>query len=215
MARNISKKRKFVADGVFFAELSELLMRELGDAGYAGAEVRQAPLKTEIIIRATQTKDVLGENGKRIRELTRIVQKRFGFDDNTVELYAERVQERGLCAQAQAEALKFKLLGGLPVRRASQGILRAIVESGAKGCQIVVSGKLRGQRAKAMKFRQGNMIKSGQTAQEHTDVAVRHVLLRQGMLGVKVEIMLQRDPTGRNGPKSLVADQVTVNEPKE
>ncbi len=38
----------------------QLLMRELGDCGYAGAEVRNAPLKTEIIIRATQTKDVLG-----------------------------------------------------------------------------------------------------------------------------------------------------------
>ena len=59
----------------------------------------------------------------------------------------------------------MKLLGGLPVRRASQGILRAIAESGAKGAQIVVSGKLRGQRAKAMKFRQGYMIKSGQTSQ--------------------------------------------------
>jgi small subunit ribosomal protein S3e len=47
-----------------------------------------------------------GENGKRIRELTRIVQKRFGFDENTVELYTERVEQRGLCAQAQAEALK-------------------------------------------------------------------------------------------------------------
>jgi ribosomal protein S3 len=35
-------------------------MRELADAGFAGAEVRNAPLKTEIIIRATQTKDVLG-----------------------------------------------------------------------------------------------------------------------------------------------------------
>jgi hypothetical protein len=50
---------------------------------------------------------------------------------------------------------------------------------------------------------------------EHTDVAVRHVLLRQGMLGVKVKIMLPRDPTGRNGPKTMVADEVTVLEPKE
>lgn len=50
---------------------------------------------------------------------------------------------------------------------------------------------------------------------EHTDVAVRHVLLRQGMLGVKVEIMLPYDPTGKTGPKSKVADQVTVAEPKE
>ena len=52
-----------------------------------------------------------GENGKRIRELTRIVQKRFGFEDNTVELFAERVAEKGLCAQAQAEALKYAPVG--------------------------------------------------------------------------------------------------------
>ena len=50
---------------------------------------------------------------------------------------------------------------------------------------------------------------------EHTDNAVRHVLLRQGMLGVRVTIMLPRDPTGRNGPKSLVADQVIIAEPKD
>lgn len=50
---------------------------------------------------------------------------------------------------------------------------------------------------------------------EYTDRAVRHVLLRQGMLGVKVEIMLQHDPTGRNGPKAVVADHVTVFDPKE
>ena len=63
------------------------------------------PHRTEIIIRATRTQDVLGENGRRIRELTGVVQKRFGFADGAVELYAERVQNRRLCAQAQAGPL--------------------------------------------------------------------------------------------------------------
>jgi len=49
----ISKKRKFVADGVFFAELNEFLMRTLAEDGYAGVEVRVTPIRTEIIIRAT------------------------------------------------------------------------------------------------------------------------------------------------------------------
>ena len=55
----------------------------------------------------------------RIRELTSLVQKRFGFEPSTVELFVERVdkQERGLCAMAQAESLRYKLLGGLAVRR--------------------------------------------------------------------------------------------------
>lgn len=48
---NISKKRKFVADGVFFAEINEFFMRELGEDGYSGCEVRVTPVRTEIIIR--------------------------------------------------------------------------------------------------------------------------------------------------------------------
>ena len=59
----------------------------------------------------------LGEKGRRIRELTSLVQKRFKFPENSVELYAEKVNNRGLCAIAQAESLRYKLLGGLAVRR--------------------------------------------------------------------------------------------------
>lgn len=46
-----------------------------------------------------------------------MVQKRFNFPPETVELYAEKVANRGLCAVAQAESLRYKLLGGLAVRR--------------------------------------------------------------------------------------------------
>jgi small subunit ribosomal protein S3e len=212
---NMSKKRKFVADGVFYAELNELLTRELAEDGFAGVEVRVTPMRTEIIIRATRTQSVLGEKGQRIRELTSVVQKRFGFPEGAVELYAERVANRGLCAQAQAESLKFKLLGGLAVRRACYGVVRFVMEASAKGVEVVVSGKLRGQRAKAMKFADGYMIKTGNAGQEYTDTAVRHVLMRQGVLGVKVSIFLPHDPKGIIGPKRTLDDVVTVHEPKE
>lgn len=61
--------------------------------------------------------EFIGEKGRRIRELTSVVQKRFKFPENSVELYAEKVNNRGLCAIAQAESLRYKLLGGLAVRR--------------------------------------------------------------------------------------------------
>nr|XP_012300410.2 40S ribosomal protein S3-like [Aotus nancymaae] len=115
MAVQISKKRKFVADGIFKAELNEFLTRELAEDGYSGVEVRVTPTRTEIIILATRTQNVLGEKGRRIRELTAVVQKRFGFPEGSVELYAEKVATRGLCAIAQAESLRYKLLGGLAV----------------------------------------------------------------------------------------------------
>lgn len=211
----MSAKRKFVADGVFYSELNELLTRELSEDGYAGVEVRTTPIRTEIIIRATRTQSVLGEKGQRIRELTSVVQKRFDFADNAVELYAERVNNRGLCAQAQAESLKFKLLGGLAVRRACYGVVRFVMEASAKGVEVIVSGKLRGQRAKAMKFGDGYMIKTGHAGQVYTDTAVRHVLLRQGVIGIKVKIMLPFDPKGIQGPSIPLDDVVTIMEPKD
>ncbi|KAM0922289.1 hypothetical protein ACQ4PT_006235 [Festuca glaucescens] len=215
MAQQISKKRKFVADGVFLAELNEMLTRELGEDGFAGVEIRVTPMRTEIIIRATRTQNVLGEKGRRIRELTSVAQKRFNFPDDSVELYAEKVMNRGLCAVAQAESLRYKLLGGLAVRRACYGVLRFVMESGAKGCEVIVSGKLRAQRAKSMKFKDGYMISSGHPVNQYIDGAVRHVLLRQGVLGIKVKIMLDWDPKGKQGPSTPLPDLVTIHPPKD
>lgn len=76
-------------------------------------------------------------------------------------------------------------------RSACYGVLRFVMESGAKGCEVVVSGKLRAARAKSMKFTDGFMIHSGQPARDFVDYAVRHVLLRQGVLGIKVKMYVQ------------------------
>lgn len=91
--------------------------RELAEEGYSGCEVRVTHARTEIIIRATHTQDVLGDKGRRIRELKALVEKRFKFPEGSLELYAEKVQFRGLSAVAQAESLRYKLLGGLAMRR--------------------------------------------------------------------------------------------------
>lgn len=71
---------------MFKAELNNFFTRELAEDGYSGVEVRVTPTRTEIIILATKTQQVLGEKGRRIRELTSVVQKRFNFDDDTVEV---------------------------------------------------------------------------------------------------------------------------------
>jgi len=191
-----------------------MFVAELGEEGYAGLEVRVTPVRTEIIIKATKTQGVLGEKGRRVRELTSAIQKRFNFPEGNVELFAERVANRGLCAQAQAESLRFKLLGGLAVRRACYGVLRFIMESGAKGCEIQVSGKLRGQRAKSMKFRDGYMIKSGDACNYYVDHSIRHLQLKQGILGIQVWIMLPHDPTGKEGPQKTLSDVITIHSPK-
>merc|ERR1711879_525861 len=209
-SRPISKKHLFVRDGMFKAELDEFFKRELAEDGYSGVIVRKS--KTcEVIIIATRPSQVLGEKTRRIRELTSIVNKRWSAEQGQIDLYVERVANRGLSAVSQAESLRSKLLGGLPVRRAAYGVLRFVMEQGARGCEVVISGKIRGQRANGMMIHSGFPTKG----LGYVDTAVRHVLLRQGVLGVKVKILKPHDESGLNGPKIQYPDIVTILEPKE
>ncbi|KAH7823099.1 putative 40S ribosomal protein S3-1 [Monocercomonoides exilis] len=215
MGKQINKKRKFVADGVFSAELNAFLRQELAEEGYSGLEIRVAPPITEITIRATRTASLIGEQAKRLQELTSLIQKRWGFPVNGVRLLADRLKNRALSAVAQAESMIFKITGGLPVRRAAYGILRFVMENEAKGVEVRVGGKLRGQRGKTMKFRDGYMIKSGDPKRQMVDIAVRHLLLEQGMLGICVKIMLPTKRQHEDGKEYIQPDVIEIFDPKE
>lgn len=211
MPHPLCKKRKIVRDGVYYAELYEFLKRELAEDGFSGMRRRVTPTRTEIYIVATKTKEVIGEGGKRIRELTSLLQQRFKYKPDGLALLVDRVRNRGLSAMAQADSLRFKLVSQLPIRRAAMGIIRFVIESGAKGCEVIVSGKIRGQRGKTMKFRDGYMVKSGDARRQFVDESIRHVYLRAGCIGVQVRIMLPPEAT----MGKLIPDVITVLPPKE
>jgi small subunit ribosomal protein S3e len=59
------------------------------------------------------------------------------------------------------------------------------------------------------------MIKSGDAVNHYIDFAVRHIQLKQGVLGIKVKIQLPHDPTGKNGVAIKPSDVVTILDPKE
>ena len=216
--RKINTKKKFVADGVFQAELNEFLNRCLGMDGYAGIEVRATSMSTEIRVKATKTKEILEKSARKVRELKSLIEKRYNFNDvdNKVELAIKPLPyDKNLCAAAQAENLKYKLLGGTPVRLAANNILAQVVKrGGAKGCEVIISGKIRGQRAKSQKYKAGYLVSTGQPMLEFVDLAVRHVELRQGVLGVKVKIMPDTERViGKY--RKVMPDFVKIHEPKE
>jgi len=211
----VSKKRKFVKDGLFFAEINEFLRRVLAEDGYAGVDIKPKPDNTQVIIQCTKIPDVV----KRIPYIQKLIQLRHKFkNEDSLRVYAEKVTARGLSAQAQAQSICYKLKGGLAVRRACYGVLKFIMDKngndgGAKGVEIIISGKLRGARAKAMKFNEGYMVTSGDATKYYIVEAVEHVLLRQGTIGVRVKIMLPYDPTGKAGCSKQLPDIVEVLEP--
>merc|ERR1711957_858374 len=209
---------KFIADGVFQAELNEFLQKTLGMDGYAGIEIRATSVNTEIRVRAAKAADLIQKSTRKVKEIKSLIEKRYNFNDsdNKVDLAIKPVPyDRNLCAAANVETLKFKLLTGTPVRMDANNILGTVMRrGGAIGCEVLVAGKVRGQRAKAQKYAQGYQVSTGQPKYDFIDTAVRSVELRQGVLGLKVKIM--QGTTIKIGAKEIVMpDFIKIDEPKD
>merc|ERR1712172_432047 len=217
-AKKINTKKKFVADGVFQAELNQFLCATLGFEGYAGIEVRATSVNTEIRVRAAKCQDLLTKQTRKVKEIKSLIEKRYNFndDDNRVDLAIKPVPyDKNLCAAANVETLKFKLLNGTPVRMAANNILGTVMRRGqAIGCEVIVAGKVRGQRAKAQKYAQGYQVSTGQPKYDFIDQAVRSIELRQGVLGLKVKIM-QGTRIKIGNKEKVMPDFIQIFEPKD
>ncbi|KAG2620117.1 40S ribosomal protein S3-2-like [Panicum virgatum] len=78
----ISKKRKFVADGVFFAELNEL-----AEDGYSGVEVRVTPMRTDAGRRPRRRAAASGDARRRRWAMACVEKMEFGIDSIIVALF--------------------------------------------------------------------------------------------------------------------------------
>jgi small subunit ribosomal protein S3e len=220
--KRFSTKRKFVADGVFRAEVNELLMHALAEFGFSGIEVNFTKGLTEVRVLVSKFHDLTDQtkiSGIKINQLKGLIEQRFGFTKNTnhkFSLAAKKATHYGVNAQEQAEYLKKRLASGIPVRSAAMYVIRNMLNKGAKGCEVIISGKLRQQRAKSMKFKDGYMIHTGEPKRVFIDTAVRHIELRQGIMGVKVKIMLPTNLSGRGaGVPFTLPDTITFREDKD
>lgn len=179
--------KNFIEQGIKLMQINEYLRSELVRAGFAGVELQRTPLGVRITLKTSRPGLVIGKGGKRIQEITDVLQDQFGLEMPQIEV--EEVAEPDLDAQIMAERLAYSLDRGRHYRRAGYYILRKVMDAGARGVEIIISGKVTSQRARVQIFRAGTMSKSGQTAQEGVDKGVAQCIQKSGVLGIIVKIM--------------------------
>jgi len=179
--------KHFIEQGIKLMQINEYLRSELVRAGFAGVDIQKTPLGVRITLRTSRPGLVIGKGGKRIQEITDVLHDKFGLEMPQIEV--EEVPNPDLNAQIMAERLAYSLDRGRHYRRAGYYILRKIMDSGAKGTEIIVSGKVTSQRARTTVFRAGTMKKSGHPAQVGVDRGVAQCIQKSGTLGIIVKIM--------------------------
>ncbi|MBC7129864.1 30S ribosomal protein S3 [Candidatus Bathyarchaeota archaeon] len=179
--------KHFISDAKKKAAIDEFLSKRLERAGYGGVEISRTPLGTHIVIYAMRPGLVIGRGGETIRELARALEEQFGVTNPQISVSEIEVPE--LNAYVVASRIAAALQRGVHFRRAGFWALNQIMEAGALGAEIIISGKLRTERARYEKFRSGYLPKCGDPAMKYMRKAEIHVQLKPGIFGVKVRIM--------------------------
>jgi len=195
----MASERRFVAENIRRVLLKEYLMKEVSRAGFGGLDVQRTPMGTRVALTTERPGLIIGRRGQTIKNLTMVIQERFKFENPQIEVL--EVENANLNAQIMAEKLAFSLEKGWHFRRAGHSTVRRIMDDGAMGCHIIVAGKLSGQRHRTEKFKSGFIKFCGEPKIDFMAKGYAIAKLKQGVVGVTVEIM---------APNSKLPANITV-----
>ncbi len=178
---------QFVENGLQRTQIDEFFQDELGRAGYGGMEIAKTPMGTQIVLKAEKPGMVIGKGGKNIRKITSTLENEFGLDDPQVDV--QEVDEPDLNARIVADKLANALERGWYFRKAGHTTIDRIMDSGALGAEIVLSGKVTGARSRVEKFNRGYIKHNGEPAEEIVDHGIGTAVMKLGTIGVQVKII--------------------------
>ncbi len=179
-------ERKFIRDRLIKLKVKEWIKEEVKNAGFGGIDIVRTPLGTQVSLFVERPGLVIGRGGRRIRILQEKL-KEFGLDNP--QLSVDEVKRPEFNAQLMATLLARALERGWYFRRAGYRFLYRIMEAGAKGCEIEISGKLVSERARTEKFTAGTIVHTGDPAVELVDKGFDIAIKKLGVYGVSVRII--------------------------
>ncbi|MGQ9507236.1 MAG: 30S ribosomal protein S3 [Candidatus Bathycorpusculaceae bacterium] len=200
----------FITESKKKTEIDEFLQKKLEKAGYGGVSISKTPLGTHIVIYAMRPGLVIGRGGETIKELASTLEEKFKVSNPQISVSEIEIPE--LNAYVVASRVASALERGVHFRRAGFWALNQVMEAGALGAEIIISGKLRTERARFEKFRAGYMPKCGDPALKYMRKAEVHVQLKPGIFGVRVRIM---PPDAVFPDKIQIAEAPPPEEPAE
>lgn len=187
--------KKFVIED---AHIRELLFKRLRSAGIAKIEIERSINTLNVILHVVRPGLVIGRGGAGMddlkkyltAEIIRFRQKMGLFDKKAqtkIDLKVEPVKEPNLNAYFVATQVAEQLEKRLPHKRVVGFTLEKVMNAGAKGVKILLSGRIAGAEiGRKETYKTGSIPLS--TLREDIDFAIYPALTKSGYIGVKVWI---------------------------
>lgn len=182
--------------------IREYIRNSLGKGRVSRVKIEYAPIGEKIIISTSKPGLIIGRGGEKIEELTRILKRKFDLENLHIEI--DEIKKPEFDAQIMGDeiALSLERFGPLRFKVISYRALKRIMDAGALGAEIRLSGKLPGSRAKTWRFAQGYLKKTGDPAKV-VDRAQATAQTKPGVVGIKISIL---------SPEAVLIDRINIDE---
>ena len=182
--------------------IREYIRNSLGKGKVSRVKIEYTPVGEKIIIATSRPGLIIGRGGEKIDELTRFLKTRFSLENPHIEIDEIRNPEFDAQIMADEIALDIERFGPLKFKVIAYKKLQKIIQAGALGAEIRLSGKLPGARAKTWRFAQGYLKKVGDSAKV-VDRAQAVAQTKPGTVGVKVSVL---------SPNVILTDKIVVDD---
>jgi len=183
------KERIFIQKAKDQIRLEEFLHKAFSDAKCGDIEIQYTPIGTRIIIYTVTPGLVIGSGGDKIREVSIQLKEKFGIENPQIDV--QKISNPDMDPKIVAQSIAASLESGVSVKRLGNFYLERIMRSGALGCEIVIAGKLSGDRARTERFVAGYLKKCGETAVQDVIKGFAVALPQAGNIGITVKIMIR------------------------
>ena len=182
----MSSVKNVIKDNYNAMLINDFLREKIKDAGFSNVEISKTPTGTRVVLHVTRPGIVIGRKGTGIKDLTEILEKQFGLKNPQIAV--EEILKPELSPNVMCNRMASHLERGTAFRRATMWTMQQIMDNGAMGTQITISGKLRGDRSAFEKHSAGILPRAG----HHADVVVSedivHVETAMGLIGIRIRI---------------------------
>jgi len=166
--------------------LNEFLRKEIKDAGFSKFDITKTPTGSRVTLYVTRPGIVIGKKGFGIKALTQKLETDYGLKNPQVAV--EEIAKPELSPSVMCNRMGSHIERGTAFRRATMWTLQQIMDGGAMGVQITVSGKLRGDRSAFEKHTAGILPRSGYHAETIVEEDIAHVQTPMGLIGIRIRI---------------------------
>ena len=182
----MSAVKNVIKDNYNMMLLKDYLKEKIKDAGFQNVEVSKTPTGTRVVLHVTRPGIVIGRKGTGIKELTEKLESDYGLKNPQIAV--EEITKPELSPEVMCNRMASHLERGTAFRRATMWTIQQIMEGGAMGTEITISGKLRGDRSAFEKHSQGILPRAGHHADVIVSEDIAHVETPMGLIGVRIRI---------------------------